>query len=407
MFNCRHCKSDLTNLFLDLQTSPPSNSYLTKSELDKSESYYPLRVFVCSKCWLVQTEDFREADELFTSSYAYFSSTSSSFLLHASEFCRMATKRFKLNSGSFVIEIASNDGYLLRNFVEAGIPCLGIEPTKSTADAAEALGVPVLQKFFGSSIAKECFSERKANLIIGNNVLAHVPDINDFAQGLKIALDVAGTISLEFPHLLRLIQGQQFDTIYHEHFSYLSLHTVSEIFRTFGLKVFDVEEISVHGGSLRILVCHSEAQNAVSSSVLGVIENEIVAGLRDISTYYNFSLFVERIKYDLLSFLIDKKNSGEEVVAYGAAAKGSTLLNYAGVKSDLLTCVFDASESKQGKFMPGSRIPILAAEVLEELYPQYILILPWNIAEEIVEQLSYLRNRGTKFLIAVPRLQYV
>lgn len=405
--NCRHCNSDATHLFLDLHTSPPSNAYLEKQDLNNGEFNYPLRVFVCKNCWLVQTQDFTAADELFTSTYAYFSSTSSSFLSHARDYFRMITERLRLDLESFVVEIASNDGYLLRNFVDAGIPCLGIEPTQSTAEVAKSLGVPVLNEFFGSKIAHKHFLKRKPNLIIGNNVLAHVPDINDFVKGLKIALDFNGTITLEFPHLLRLIEGAQFDTIYHEHFSYLSLETVFTIFQKFGLKVFDAEEISVHGGSLRIYVCHHESQIGVSDNVSRILNSERAANLRDIRTYNRFSLAVERIKLDLLSFLIEKKELGQIVMAYGAAAKGNTLLNYAGVTGDLLPCVFDASESKQGKFMPGSRIPILPSQALHEFAPPYLLILPWNIANEVTAQLSYLRERGTQFLIAVPSLQYV
>ncbi len=407
MMICRHCKSDSTHIFLDLHMSPPSNAYLTKEELNCRESYYPLRVYVCDKCWLVQTEDFAAADELFTSSYAYFSSTSSSFLSHAKDYFCMAVKKFNLSSGSYVVEIASNDGYLLRNFVEAGIPCLGIEPTSSTAKVAESIGVPVLKEFFGSDIASQYFFEKKANLIIGNNVLAHVPDINDFIKGLKIALDPEGVITLEFPHLMQLIKGGQFDTIYHEHFSYLSLRTVSEIFLAYGLKIFDVEEIVVHGGSLRIYVSHVESPVQVSANVFRVLKCEDDINLFDLKTYFNFSIQVEAIKLNFLSFLLEKKKSGQSVMAYGAAAKGNTLLNYVGVTSDLISCVFDASESKQGKFMPGSRIPILSPERLRELHPEYIIVLPWNIASEVAAQLSYLRDRGTKFLIAVPSLQYI
>ena len=403
--NCRHCETKLEHTFLDLGFAPPSNAYLSSYDLDAPETYFPLKIYVCGECWLVQTEDYSSANELFTNDYSYFSSISSSFLTHASKYCEMITKRLDLNSESFVIEIASNDGYLLKNFVAEGIPCVGVEPTDSTAAAAEALGIPVIRDFFGKRFAQEQFEFKKADLILGNNVFAHVPDINDFTSGMKEALKIGGTITLEFPHLLSLVRFNQFDTVYHEHYSYLSLQSVQLIFEKAGLRVFDVEELHTHGGSLRIYGCHATDDRANSLNVTAILEAEVKGGLQSLETYLKFKAKAQKVKDDLLYFLIEKKRQGEKVIAYGAAAKGNTLLNYAGVKPDLLAFVCDAAPSKQGKFMPGSHIPILSADKLAQLTPDYVLVLPWNIAEEVMQQNADLRKSGTKFVVAVPSLK--
>lgn len=404
--NCRHCQAPLDHLFLDLGFAPPSNAYLKAEDLTKPELYFPLKLYVCSHCWLVQTEDYARADELFTDDYAYFSSVSQSWLDHAARYAEKITERLGLNSDSFVIEIACNDGYLLRNFAAKNIPCLGIEPTASTAEAASRFGIPILREFFGEALANRLRSEsRQANLIIGNNVYAHVPDINDFTAGLKAALRPGGTITLEFPHLMRLIEQVQFDTVYHEHFSYLSLYTAIRIFEAAGLRVLDVEELTTHGGSLRVYGCHSEDSRPQVMAVQKLLNEEERHGLQILSTYRNFQRQVDRIKDGLLSFLIEQKRTGKKIAAYGAAAKGNTLLNYAGIKPDLLPYVCDAAPSKQGKFLPGSHIPVLPPSALWEDKPDIVLILPWNIAGEVRQQNVRLAELGTMFVTAVPRLE--
>jgi SAM-dependent methyltransferase len=398
----------LTHRFLNLGSSPPSNAYLTEKNLSFPETYFPLMVMVCDQCWLVQTCDYAQADELFNSDYAYFSSTSSSWLSHAELYTAQMVHRFSLSSNSMVIEVASNDGYLLKNFVAAGIPCLGIEPTESTAMVAESKGIPVLREFFGEALGKRLsFEGKKADLIAGNNVYAHVPDINDFTRGLKAALKQGGTITLEFPHLMRLIDDSQFDTVYHEHFSYLSLYTVTRIFHSAGLRVWDVEEIPTHGGSLRIYGCHDNDLRETSHMVNKILETESIKGMRSIETYMKVQRRADEIKNNFLDFLITAKRENKKVVAYGAAAKGNTLLNYAGVKPDLLPLVCDASPSKQGKYMPGSRIPILSPEKIYNEKPDYIIILPWNIAKEVITQLKSMQKSGSKFVIAIPHLSII
>ncbi len=360
---------------------------------------YPLKVKVCDQCWLVQTEDYAQADELFSPEYAYFSSTSSSWLAHARRYAEQITQRLGLGANSFIIEIASNDGYLLKNFVAAGIPCLGIEPTASTAMAAESLGIPVLREFFGEALGKQLASEcKQADLIVGNNVYAHVPDINDFTKGLKAALKPGGTITLEFPHLMCLIEHSQFDTVYHEHFSYLSLYTASRIFQAAGLRIWDVEALPTHGGSLRIYGCHHEDERRTLEAVDAVLGREAEAGLQTLAPYSVFQERADKIKDDLIDFLIQQKRAGKKVAAYGAAAKGNTLLNYAGVKPDLVAFVCDAATAKQGKFMPGSHIPIMTPETLHAVRPDFVLILPWNIAEEVKGQFVDLAEKGTNFV---------
>ena len=403
---CRHCGTELIHKFLDLGFSPPSNAYLAEDDLSKPERYYPLKVMVCDECWLVQTEDYADAGDLFNSEYAYFSSTSKGFLVHASSYVRKITQELALNTKSLVVEIASNDGYLLKNFVSAGIPCLGIEPTASTAAAAEKLGIPVLREFFGKQLAQELSNDgSQADLIVGNNVYAHVPDINDFTQGLKILLKDQGTITLEFPHLMQLLRHTQFDTVYHEHFSYLSLYTVKKIFETSGLRVFDVEQLSTHGGSLRVYGCHSNDDRDTSSNVIDMIKNEIKDGMQHLSTYLAFQATADKVKDRLLSFLIEQKKLNKTVVAYGAAAKGNTILNYAGIKPDLLCFVFDAADAKQGKYMPGSHIPILSPSKLNFDSIDFVLILPWNIADEVKKQLNESGVDDVKYVTAIPELK--
>ncbi|MDD2768286.1 MAG: class I SAM-dependent methyltransferase [Methylococcus sp.] len=405
--NCRHCHAPLEHIFLDLGFAPPSNAYLNAADLKAPELYFPLKLYVCEHCWLVQTEDYAKADALFCSDYAYFSSVSQSWQDHAARYVNTISKRLELGPSSFVVEVASNDGYLLKNFVATGIPCLGIEPTASTAEAAEALGIPVLREFFGKKLGERLAAEgRQADLILGNNVYAHVPDINDFTAGLKAMLKPGGTVTLEFPHLMRLIEHSQFDTVYHEHFSYLSLYTVSRIFAEAGLRVWDVEELDTHGGSLRVYGCHAADSRRDSEAVAALIAEEDRWGLRERVTYTEFQAQADRVKDDLLGFLIEQKRAGKRVAAYGAAAKGNTLLNYAGVKPDLLPYVCDAAPSKQGKFLPGSHIPILAPSALAELKPDWVLILPWNIADEVRVQQPLVQQWGGRFVTAVPELRY-
>ncbi len=404
--NCRFCKEILIHKFIDLGTAPPSNAYLHQEDLYKPELHFPLKLFVCHHCWLAQTEDYARADELFRPDYAYYSSTSASWCKHAARYSAMIAKRLKLGGESFVIEIACNDGYLLKNFLAAGIPCLGIEPTGGTADAAEKLGVPVMREFFGAALGERLAREgRSADLIIGNNVYAHVPDINDFTKGLKAALKPGGAITLEFPHLMRLVEQAQFDTIYHEHYSYLSLSTVERIFRAAGLRIFDVEELPTHGGSLRVYGCHAEDIRRQTASVSCLLSEEDGRGLHRPDTYTALQRRADTIKDNLLLFLIEQKRLGKKIAAYGAAAKGNTLLNYAGVRSDLLPYVCDAAPSKQGKFLPGSHIPIVPPAALRERRPDVVLILPWNIADEIVKQHGYVREWGGVFAVAVPEMR--
>jgi hypothetical protein len=402
---CRHCSHALTHTFIDLGFAPPSNAYLDSENLTRPEIYYPLKVMVCESCWLVQTEDYNAAGDLFSADYAYFSSTSKSWLAHASTYSQKIIKELNLNQESLVIEVASNDGYLLKNFMQAGIPCLGIEPTASTATKAEALGIPVLREFFGEALGNQLATQmQQADLIVGNNVYAHVPDINDFTRGLKSALKIGGTITLEFPHLMRLIQQCQFDTIYHEHFSYLSLSTVSRLFTSAGLRIHDVEELKTHGGSLRVFGSHADDPRPVSDNVKLLLRAEDQYGLMKLETYCGFQVRANRIKDDLVRFLIDAKFEGKKVAAYGAAAKGNTLLNYAGVGRDLIEFVSDAAVAKQGKFLPGSHIPIISPNVISDVKPDYIIIFPWNIATEIQTQLEFIKGWGGRFVTAVPHL---
>lgn len=403
---CRHCNTPLEHVFIDLVSQPPSNSFLTATELNEPEVYFPLKIYVCPDCFLVQVEEYKKSQDIFSDGYVYFSSFSSSWVAHARAYVEMAIDRFALGTESLVVEIASNDGYLLQHCVEKGIPCLGIEPTGGTADAAEEKGVPTLRSFFGTSLARQMVEEgKRPDLLLGNNVLAHVPDINDFVQGMKIVLKEKGTITMEFPHLVNLVELGQFDTIYHEHFSYLSLTSVKRIFAEQGLTLFDVEQLPTHGGSLRILARHEEdLDRPVSQAVSDLLAQEAEKGLKTLKYYEGFQGKADRIKSDLLSFLIEQKRAGKTVAAYGAAAKGNTLLNYCGVKKDLISFCVDASPHKQNLFMPGSHIPVCAPEALREQKPDFIVILPWNIKAEVMEQHAYVSQWGGRFVVAIPEL---
>ncbi len=402
---CRHCGSNNHFLFLDLGFAPPSNAYLEQSSLRKPEKFYPLRLIGCKDCMLIQTEDYANAEELFDDDYAYFSSTSSSWLAHAKKYSQDISELLSLNSSSKVIEIAANDGYLLRNFVSSGIPCIGIEPTNSTALAAENLGIPIIREFFNENLAFSLVkSSSKADLIIGNNVYAHVPDVNSFTKGMKILLKPEGCITLEFPHLMELLEYNQFDTVYHEHYSYYSLHSISRIFNSAGLRVWKVEQLKSHGGSLRVYGCHEDDIRKTEKSVNKLLDLEVEKGLEQANTYSTFQERANDVKNKFLSFLLEARNAGKSVAAYGAAAKGNTLINYAGIKSDLIAYVCDAAVSKQGKFLPGSHIPIVSPKVLETQTPDYLLILPWNLAREIKQQNAHLSARGVKFVTAIPEL---
>lgn len=405
--NCRHCRAELTLLFIDLQTAPPSNSYLSAEQLLAPEKWFPLRVRTCTICWLVQTEDYAHVEELFASDYAYFSSFSSSWLQHAETYVGTMAERFELGATSHVVEIASNDGYLLRYVKDRGIPCLGIEPTASTAAAARARGIDVVEEFFGVALADRLVAEgRAADLTAANNVLAHVPDINDFVAGFARLLQPSGVATFEFPHLMRLVADCQFDTIYHEHFSYLSMTAVDRIFAANGLMVFDVEELPTHGGSLRVFAQRRDlGKRPVTAAVAALLAVEERAGLQSTEYYRGFQARAERIKDDLLRFLLQAKREGKRVGGYGAAAKGNTLLNFAGVRPDLLPWVVDRNPAKRGKFLPGSRIPVVGEERLQADQPNYILVLPWNLRLEITQQLDYVRRWGGRLVTAVPQLE--
>ena len=404
---CRHCGSDVSHVLVDLGAAPPSNAYLTKMALKRPEKYFPLRVLVCESCWLVQAEAYSRAAELFNEEYAYFSSFSTEWLEHSKRYVDEMTVRFGLGSSSTVVEVAANDGYLLQYVKEKSIGCYGIEPTASTANAARQKGIEIVQDFLSTSLAQQLRNQGKtADLVVANNVLAHVPDINDFSNACRLLMKPNGVFTCEFPHLMNLISQHQFDTIYHEHFSYLSFGTVINIFAKNGLNVFDVEEIGTHGGSLRVFAqCSDTGSHLVSSRVDDLLSRETLAGMSSIAFYQGFQDHAERVKNDFLRFLIEKKEEGKLVVGYGAAAKGNTLLNFAGVRSDLIRYVVDRSPHKQNKFMPGSRIPIVSEERLSIDKPDFVVIFPWNISAEVKTQLNYLSKSGTKFVVAVPNLQ--
>ncbi len=404
---CRHCGSELRLPLVDLGSAPPSNAYLTEKTLHAPEKWFPLRVLVCEHCWLAQTEDFAQANELFDAEYAYFSGFSSSWLAHSERYVADMAARFNLTADSHVVEAAANDGYLLQYVKARNIPCTGVEPTASTAAAARAKGIPIVEDFFGVRLARELAAlGKQADLTAANNVLAHVPDINDFVAGFTVLLKPQGVATFEFPHLLKLVAENQFDTIYHEHFSYLSLTAVERIFSANGLSVFDVEEHPTHGGSLRIFAQRSDTgQQARSTRVDELLQRETDAGMLTTSYYADFQDKTNRVKNDFIAFLLEARRRGKRVAAYGAAAKGNTLMNYAGIRPDLILFVADRNPAKQGKYMPGSRIPIMGEDRLREVKPDYIVVLPWNLKTEIVKQLDYMRSWGGRFVISVPHLE--
>jgi SAM-dependent methyltransferase len=406
---CRHCAADLKFQLIDLGSAPPSNAYLTAISLRRPEKWFPLKVLVCESCWLVQAESYSRASELFNDEYAYFSSFSDAWLEHSKNYVGAMVDRFELNSSSHVVEIASNDGYLLQYVKQRGIPCLGVEPTASTANAARLKGIETVERFFGVELASELIASGKsADLTAANNVLAHVPDINDFVKGFSVLLKPHGVATFEFPHLYQLVTERQFDTIYHEHFSYLSFTTVSEIFQSQGLVVFDVEEIGTHGGSLRVFAQRADTgEHPITDRVRSMARLEADAGMRQRSFYEGFERDAELAKAKLLDVLVQAKLEGKTVAAYGAAAKGNTFLNYAGVKADLINFVVDRNPAKQGKWMPGSRIPIVDEMHLKREKPTIIVILPWNIKAEVLSQLAYAREWGARFIVAQPQVAFV
>jgi len=403
---CRHCQALLNNTLLDLGTAPPSNAYLRPEQLHASETWLPLRLLVCECCWLVQTEDFTGREALFDDEYAYFSSYSSTWLKHAEQYVSTMCERFKLGEQDCVVEVAANDGYLLQYVKAANIPCYGIEPTASTAVAARERGIEIVSEFFGQDLASALASEgRQADLMVANNVLAHVPDINDFVAGFTTLLKPGGVATFEFPHLMQMVQGLQFDTAYHEHYSYLSLTAVQRIFAANGLTIFDVEELPTHGGSLRVYAQRSDSgEHIATCAVTQMLQKESQLGMTSLTFYTAFQDQAEKIKHEVLRFLLDCKRDGLRVAAYGAAAKGNTLLNFAGVRSDLLSYVVDANPHKQGKYLPGSRIPIVSETHLIADKPDRVLILPWNLRSELVKQLNYIQQWQGKFVTAIPTL---
>ena len=404
---CRFCKTQLEHVFIDLQNSPASNSFLKEEELNEPETFFPLKVYTCSNCFLVQIDEYKKSDAIFNGDYVYFSSYSQSWLAHAKSYTQLMTDRFALNSDSLVIEIASNDGYLLQYFNENKIAVLGIEPTANTAEVAVQKGIATVVDFFGVRLATSLASQnKKADLLLGNNVLAHVPDINDFVGGMKIILKEHGVITMEFPHLMQLVDNNQFDTIYHEHFSYLSFYTVKQIFEAQGLEMFDVQEIPTHGGSLRIYAKHQEDKTKnISENVEALLNKEKAKGINNLVYYKNFTQKALTVKMNLTEFLIQQKRAGKLVAAYGAAAKGNTLLNYCGIKKDMIDFVVDANPHKQNKFLPASHIPVVDEQYLKNKKPDFVLILPWNLKDEVTTQLQYIRTWGGKFVVPIPALE--
>lgn len=408
MPRCRFCSAGLSHIFVDLGMSPLCQTHIEPHELNHMEPFYPLRVWLCTECFLVQLEEYVKPADIFTD-YAYFSSYADSWVEHAHRYALAMTDRLGLGRASMVMEIASNDGYLLQHFVKLGIPCLGIEPAENVAAAAVTKGVPTVSRFFGIEAARDLTAEhRRPDLLIGNNVLAHVPDINDFVAGMKLLLKPSGIATMEFPHLLQLMANNQFDTIYHEHFSYLSFTAVERIFARHDLAIFDVEEIPTHGGSLRIFACHSEnAERRVERSVSRLKEVEQAAGLTGIPAYTEFQERVQATKRDILTFLIDAKRRGKRVVGYGAPGKGNTLLNYCGIRTDFLDYTVDRSPHKQGRYTPGTHIPILDPDRIRQSRPDFVFLLPWNLKDEIVQQLAYIRQWGGRFVVPIPHLTVI
>lgn len=406
---CRHCAAQLKHTFLDLGNAPPSNAYLTEKTLRTPETWYPLRIMVCENCWLVQTEDHAGREDLFTHEYAYFSSYSSTWLKHAEKYVQHVIKQLELNSTSCVVEVAANDGYLLQYIKKEGIPCYGIEPTHSTAVAARNKGIEIIEGFFGQQLANELVMRgRKADLIIANNVLAHVPDINDFVSAFQSLLKPDGIATFEFPHLINMVYENQFDTAYHEHYSYLSFTAVHKIFQNNGLSIYDVEKLPTHGGSLRVYAQRKDEEvRDVKLSVKNILDDEFMLGIQKTEFYSKLQINAEKIKNEFLLFLLSAKKNGLKVGAYGAAAKGNTLLNYAGIKSDLLPYVIDKNIEKIGKYLPGSRIQIMDQDFLKKDRPNYIIILPWNLRNEIIKQLNYVNDWGAQFVVAIPSVEVI
>ncbi len=403
---CRFCGASLHHTFVDLGMSPLCESYVAEDQLDQMEPFYPLHVYVCDRCFLVQLGEYVSPGDIF-SEYAYFSSYSASWLEHVRNYTEAAIERFGLGTHSQVVELASNDGYLLQFFVARGVPVLGIEPAANVAEAARAKGIPTLVRFFGEQTARDLADEgKRADLLIGNNVLAHVPDINDFVAGMKVLLNAQGVITMEFPHLMRLMEGNQFDTIYHEHFSYLSLLVVEQLFKAHGLRLFDVEELPTHGGSLRIYACHAaDAAHQVGDRVTELLERERAAGFTRIEHYLSFGEQVKETKRKILEFLIDARREGKSVVGYGAPGKGNTLLNYCGIRTDFLDYTVDRNPYKQSKYLPGTHIPIFRPSRIDETRPDYLFILPWNVKDEIMEQMAHVRTWGGKFVVPIPEVR--
>lgn len=407
---CRFCNTELEHVFIDLVNSPASNSFLTKEQLNEPETFFPLKVYTCHNCFLVQVDEYKKSDAIFDSNYAYFSSYSTSWLAHAKAYTEMMTERFGLNEDSQVIEVASNDGYLLQYFKEKNIPVMGIEPTENTALVAMEKGIKTVIEFFGVDLADRLANtwDVKADVLLGNNVLAHVPDIVDFIAGMKIILKEHGVITMEFPHLMQLVDNNQFDTIYHEHFSYLSLYTVKQIFESLELEIFDVDELPTHGGSLRIYAKHKEDETkTVSEKVDALLQKEITKGINTLEYYQNFQQKAFDVKLSLTEFLITQKKNNKKVAAYGAAAKGNTLLNYCGIKNDLIDFVVDANPHKQNKYLPASHIAVVNEEHLKNEKPDYVIILPWNLKEEITAQLAYIKDWNASFVIPIPKLEII
>ncbi|TNJ35490.1 class I SAM-dependent methyltransferase [Arenimonas terrae] len=403
--NCRFCAAPLKDVFLDLGSAPPSNAYLDAAALRAPEAWFPLKLHTCTACRLVQVDEVQDHASIFSADYAYFSSYSRSWLAHAQAYVGLAVARLGLTPASWVVEIASNDGYLLQYVQTAGIPCLGVEPTRGTAEAARARGIETVQAFFGLAMARDLVAGRgQADLVVANNVLAHVPDLNDFVAGLAVVLAPGGTVTLEFPHLMQLVAQRQFDTVYHEHFSYFSLQTAVRVLAAHGLEVWDVEELPTHGGSLRLWASHAGRRDR-GASVDALLSRELAAGMGQDDFYRGFQAAADAVKHDLLAFLLEQRRAGRRVAGYGAAAKGNTLLNYAGVRPDLLPYVADASPHKQGRYLPGSRIPVVDEGQLRADRPDIVLVLPWNLRAEISTQLDYIREWGGRFAAAVPRME--
>ncbi|MBV9174033.1 MAG: methyltransferase domain-containing protein [Chloroflexi bacterium] len=402
---CRFCGAPLRDTFVDLGMSPPCESFLRADQVNQMEAFYPLHVRVCRKCFLVQLEAYVSGEDIFTE-YAYFSSYSDTWVEHARRYTELATERLGLNARSFVVEVASNDGYLLQHFVKQGVPVLGIEPARNVAAVAREKGVPTLAEFFGVELARRLVAQSgKADLVLGNNVLAQVPDLNDFVGGIKILMADNGTVTIEFPHLSRLIEGNQFDTIYHEHYSYFSLYTTELIFARHGMRIFDVEELPTHGGSLRIWGCHTDDRRVDTQRLNDLRARELAEGVDQLQYYADFSERTIRTKHNLLAFLIQARRDGKTIAGYGAPGKGNTLLNYCGIRTDFLEYTVDRNPYKQGRFLPGTHIPIYAPERLAQTQPDYILVLPWNLRQEVVTQLEYARAWGARFVVPIPEVE--